>query len=477
MTIRSGGRARERSQAHPAKPGTYEEGWHPDQDAGGSHGPSGPSGPGGSGGGGGNGRRGGNGYNGRDLYGNGRRHGIAGILKFLAFALVLGGLVLIALVTVLRPLIRDSVVGWATDNPAALGMPFVADLVKEDLGSKLTEAASTDMTQVPFIISPGETAEGIAGRLEDGGFLKDRRAFIFIATQKGMTAQLAAGTFILRKSMTPELIVQELLSPEQTRYVTIALRTSLRLEQITAKLETISGLTMNPEDFYNLAKHPTKELLADYPWLTKILPPGASLEGFLWPASYQVLPDTTAEELIRDMLNGFHDGVGDRLDAKSSAGLEFYDVINLASIVEHEAVHDEDRPLIAGVYQNRLNPKLFPRQTLESDPTIFYIHDTIKLDELGIANWKSYVFWNTLGTDRLPAQLPDHLADYNTVTHKGMIPGPICTPSLPSIDAALNPDTKAKYLYFLSKADSSGDIVYAKTYKEHQANIAKYGPK
>ena len=472
MTIRSGGRARGRSQAHPAEVDTHQEEWKP------ASGRGGPTGPGGSGNGGqgGGGRRGGNGYNGYNGYSNSRR-GIPGILKFLVFALILAALVLVALVTVARPLIRNAVVGWATDNPAALGMPFVADLVREDLGPKLTEPASTDTTQLPFVVSPGETAAGIAARLQDAGFLTDQRAFIFIATEKGLTQQLATGTFILRKSMPPDVIVNELLNPGSIHYVEIALRTSLRLEQITAKLETIDGLTMNPQDFYNLAKHPTKELLDAYPWLTSLLPSGASLEGFLWPATYQVLPDTTAEELIRDMLDGFYAAVGDRMTQKQSSGLTFYQTLSLASIVEHEAVHDVDRPLIAGVYQNRLNPKLFPRLTLESDPTIFYIHDTLKLAAMNIADWKTYVFWDSLKTDRLPAELPADLAGYNTVTHSGLIPGPICTPSLPSIDAALNPDTKAKYLYFLAKADGSGDTVYARTFKEHQANIAKYGPK
>ncbi|HEX3428227.1 MAG TPA: endolytic transglycosylase MltG [Candidatus Limnocylindrales bacterium] len=471
MTIRSGGRARERSQAHPAERAPEEPEWH-----------------GGAtddriGGGGDGGRRGrsngSNGYNGYNGYnGSGRRRpGIPGILKFLVFALVLAGLVLTALVTFARPLIRNTVVGWATDNPAALGMPFVADLVREDLGAKLTDPASNDTSQVQFVVSPGETAAGIAARLQDGGFLVDKRAFVFLATERGLTQQLATGTFILRKSMTPDQIVNDLLNPAAVHYVEIALRTSLRLEQITAKLETIDGLTMNPEDFYKLAKHPTKELLASYSWLNGVLPQGASLEGFLWPATYRVLPDTTPEELIRDMLDGFQKAVGDRMSQKQAFGLSFYQTLSLASIVEHEAVHDVDRPLIAGVYQNRLNPKLFPRLTLESDPTIFYVHDTLKLAATAVPQWKQYVFWDALKGDRLPADLPADLAGYNTVTHAGMIPGPICTPSLPSIDAALNPDTKDKFLYFLAKSDGSGDTVYARTFAEHQRNIVKYGPK
>jgi UPF0755 protein len=466
MTIRSGGRARERSQAHPSEHGEYGESWHQENRAG-------SAGPGNGGRGGG---RGGNGPNGYDGYGS-RRRRVPGILRFLVFALVLGGIVLVALVTFLRPLIRDSVVGWATDNPAALGMPFVADLVREDLGPKLTQPASSDTTQVQFVVSPGENAAGIARRLEDDGFLTDQRSFIFIATEKGLTEQLASGTFILRRSMTPDQIVQMLLDPNQIHYIDVALRTGLRLEQITAKLEVTDGLTMKPEDFYKLAKHPTKELLAHYPWLAKILPKSGSLEGFLWPAAYRVLPDTTAEELIREMLDGFREAIGDRMDVPTARGLTFYKVLSLASIVEREAGHDEDRPLIAGVYENRMNPKLWPRGVLESDPTIFYVNDSLQLAKMGIAQWKTYVFWDALKAGPLPAELPAELAGYNTVTHRGMIPGPICTPTLASIDAALSPGTTDGYLYFLAKADGSGDTVYARTFKEHQANIKKYGPK
>ena len=466
MTIRSGGRARDGSGAHPADRGTYDDAWHQDD-------PIVVRGGRGSGGGGGNGGGYYGGWNGRD---SGRRRGIPGVIKFLAFALVLAAIVLVSLVTVLRPLVKSAVVGWATDNPAALGMPFVADLVREDLGDRLTQPASTDTTQVPFTVNAGENASTIASRLQDEGFLIDQRSFIFIATERGLTADLQTGSFILRRSMTPDEIVTALLAPDQVKTIQISLRTGLRLEQITAKLETIQGLQMHAGDFYQLAKHPTPELLADYPWLKEMLPDGASLEGFLWPANYQVLPDTSAEELIRKMLDGFHAAMGDRMNVPASRGMTFYQVLSLASLVDHEAVHDADRPLIAGVFTDRLNPKLFPNLHLGSDPTIFWIHDTLALDPTDIPSWTKYVFWNALPKGyQLPAQLPDDLAGYNTYTHQGMIPGPICTPSLPSIDAALAPDTKDHYLYFLAKNDKSGDIVYAKTLKEHQANIKKYG--
>src|SRR6476646_5548964 len=183
MTIRSGGRARD-SQAHPAERGPYDETWQPHYEPE-QHGP----GPGGS-------NNGSNDWNNA----NRTRRGIPGFLKFLVFALVLGAIVLGTLVTVMRPLVRSAIVGWADDNPAALGLPFVADLVREDLGSKLTDPASADTTQVPFEVAQGDSASTIATKLQDSGFLTDRRAFIVLATEQGLTQQLAAGNFILRKS-------------------------------------------------------------------------------------------------------------------------------------------------------------------------------------------------------------------------------------------------------------------------------------
>src|SRR3954452_1479617 len=184
MTIRSGGRARD-SQAHPAERGTYDETWQPHYEPE-LHG----SGPGG-----------GNDNGGSNDWNNAKRNrrGIPGFLKFLVFAVVLGAIVLGTLITVMRPLVRSAIVGWADDNPAALGMPFVADLVREDLGTKLTDPASADTSQIVFTVTDGENATEIAGRLQDEGFLADRRSFIFLASERGLEDRLQAGDFILRK--------------------------------------------------------------------------------------------------------------------------------------------------------------------------------------------------------------------------------------------------------------------------------------
>jgi UPF0755 protein len=226
--------------------------------------------------------------------------------------------------------------------------------------------------------------------------------------------------------------------------------------------------------------HPTDALLGDYPWLLdeSIRPKGASLEGFLYPATYSIKVGddnpTTAEDLVRQMLDAFHERVGAELTVPAKRGLTFYQVLTLASIVEREAQLDSERPLIAGVYQNRLNPKKWPTGLLQSDPTIFYVNDTLQLDAMKFQQWQQYVFWDKL-KEQLPSTLPKALAGYNTYTSKGLPPGPISSPSIASINAALAPDTKDGYLFFIAKGDGTGTSAFAKTHAEHDKNVAKYG--
>ena len=402
----------------------------------------------------------------------GSGNGVRGLFRFLLFALVLAAIVLVALVTILKPLISGAIVDWAAENPSALGIPFVADMVRDDLGSALTSAPSTDTTQVDFVVADGDTATTIADRLHDEGFLTDPRAFIFTAIRRDLTSHLEAGTFILHRDLTPDQLVTALL---QAKDLAIALpfREGLRLEQVVAKLETLP-VTMDVGQFYELVKHPTPAILAAHPWLD--LPKGASLEGFLAPGTYSVLPDITPEALVNKMLDAFYEQVGaDRMNVPKSRGMSFYEIVTLASLVERELILDSERPLIAGVFQNRLNPKLFPLGEFQSDATVFYVNDSIQLAKKPIAQWTDYVFWAPVNGKLQGVSIPADLQAYDTYSSKGLMPGPISTPSVASIDAALNPDTKAGYLFFLAKHDGSNTTAFAKTQAEHEKNIKKYG--
>ena len=408
--------------------------------------------------------------------------GIPGFVKFLLFAVILGGFVILVGLTALRPLVNNAVVGWAADNPGALSIPFVRGIVREDLGEDLTTAASDDETQLTFVVAPGDNATTIARRLENEGFLRDSRSFIYEATARGLTSQLQSGEFILRKSLTPDELVTALLDPSDIPYVDIALRSQLRLEQVAAKLQTIEGLEMDVQEFYDIATDPPSTLLEDYPWLREALagaPEGVdpTLEGFLWPSTYRVLPDTSADELIRLMLDKFIEQVGEeRLTVPPDRGLTFYQVLTLASIVEREAVLPEEKPLIAGVYQNRLNGiKGVKNKLLNADPTVIYGADSVALSELPFEEWQNYFFWKVPDVGMSDVALPEQLQGFQTYAVPGLPPWPIATPTVGSIDAALAPDTKDKYIYFLAIPDSGGKHAFAKTNAQHQKNREKYG--
>ena len=418
-----------------------------------------------------------------ERYGD-RRGGLGGLIRFIVFLGILSMAVLLVMGTVARPLVRSVVVPWAEDNPSAMKIPFVEDLVREDIGAALTTPAGTNATEVTFTVQSGDTPATVAPRLVEAGLVTSERAFLFEAREQELAGKLTAGQFALAGNLTPAEVVDGLVKNRiVVSTVDVTFREGLRIEQMTAKLATYSNIDVDPAEFYKLAMDPPAELLGDFPWILPedVHPKGASLEGFLYPATYSLrvgdAEATTAEDLIRMMLKAFYDRVGqERIDVPEKRGLTFYQVLTLASIVEREAVLDKERALIAGVYQNRLDPKKFKLGLLQSDPTIFYVHDSLKLADMDQADWTKYVFWDSLPAGyQLPKPLPDDLAGYNTYTSKGLPPGPICSPSVASIDAALVPNTKAGYLYFIAKGDGTGSSAFAKTLAQHNKNVAKYG--
>jgi UPF0755 protein len=154
--------------------------------------------------------------------------------------------------------------------------------------------------------------------------------------------------------------------------------------------------------------------------------------------------------------------------------MTFHQVLALASIIEREAVLDDERPLIAGVYQNRLSAG-GATSVLGADPTVFFGLDSVALSEMPFEDWQRFTFWLPPGVGLQDVTLPDDLAGYHSYKVRGLPPGPICTPSLASIDAALNPDTADGYFYFLAIPDGGGAHAFAKTEAEHDENRRKYG--
>ncbi len=417
-----------------------------------------------------------------ERYGD-RRGGVSGVVRFLVFLFVLAAVVLVVMATVARPLLRAVVVPWAWGNPAVMDVGFVSDLVREDLGAALSDPASTDATEVEFMVEPGDTPSSLAPKLAEAGIIANERAFLYEARVDGLTPKLNAGRFALALNLTPGEVVEGLVNNRiETQAIPVTFREGLRLEQIVAKLETVTGTDVDPKTFYNLVTKPPDSLLGDYPWLLDetIRPKGATLEGFLYPATYTLRvgneDPTNAEDLVRMMLDAFHDRVGaDRLKVPDKRGLTFYQVLTLASIVEREAVLDDERAKIAGVYQNRIDrvPSV-AHGLLQADPTIIYAVDTANLGKFS-PDWAKYVFWTVPEGGIKDQVLPESLAPFNTYKVRGLPPSPIATPTVASIDAALAPDTKSKFTYFVAIPDGNGAHAFSKSLAEHEQKLREYG--
>lgn len=171
-------------------------------------------------------------------------------------------------------------------------------------------------------------------------------------------------------------------------------------------------------------------------------------EGYLFPDTYRFFPDTPAQEVVETLTNTF---------SVKTRGLNLTsnDVI-LASIVEREAVTDEERPVIAGIYRNRLDINM----KLDADPTVQYAKDSLAFAET--ENQAPFTFWQPI----TQADYQGVISPYNTYRSIGLPPGPIANPGLKSLAAALNP-TASDYLYFLHK---DSQLIPAKTFAEHLNN-------
>jgi UPF0755 protein len=411
---------------------------------------------------------------------------IPGFVKFIAFAGILAAFVLITLLTALRPLVRAGVVSWAWDNPSWITrISFVEQFVREDLGDSINQPNPGNGNETLFTVQPNDTIYAIGPRLQDQGFVANPRAFEFLALTSNLQPKLQAGQFVLRHDMTPGDIVDALVRAKITlSTVNVTFREGIRLEQQTALLETIDS-GVDPAAFYELAIHPPQELLDAYPWLAQAgLPKGASLEGFLYPATYTLVtasnsdqfPITDAEGLIRMELDKFYAEVGDaRMTVPDARKMTFYQIVTLASIVQHETPRDSEKPLVAGVYQNRLDRLNGFAPLMGSEPTVIWAVDTAKLRKIAIDQWQNYYFWDSLKTLIREVKVPADLQGYQTYQVTGLIPGPISSPTVIDIDAALSPDQKDGYLYFLA-TPNNGPTVFAHNLAEQNANIKKYYP-
>lgn len=346
----------------------------------------------------------------------------------------------------------------------SLGSEMMLRVYLQTHGAQVQQAASTDSKPVRFVVEPGSPARIIAQQLQAAGLITDARLFEAYVRVNNLAAGLEAGAFILSPAMTLAEIAETLQKAEAAS-LTITIPEGWRLEQIGDYLEEAGVFG---EDKAALASYRQQtasgELVeldpARYAFLGS-RPQGTSLEGYLFPDTYELpLTGATAQAVLQRQLDTFARRVLPLYEAaitQKTTTLSLYEVLTLASIVEREAVVSEERPAIAGVYLNRLAAGM----KLEADPTVQYAMGYQAATDQW---WKTPVFLEEYSSVDSP---------YNTYLYAGLPPGPIASPGLSSIQAALQP-AQHDYLYFVALPDGSGRHVFAKTFEEHSINVQKY---
>lgn len=307
---------------------------------------------------------------------------------------------------------------------------------------KLTQPVTSPVGETFVItVKSGMTAKDIGELLHQQGAIKNVFIFHAVAKMQGMANSLQAGDYVINKNLTVQQIVSMLAKGQQTLYQQITVPEGYTVEQI-AKLIQEKQLG-SAEKFKMLAQQGMP-----YPYMTNQNPNVIyKAEGYLFPDTYQITKGATEEQILGMMISQFDKEFNGSMRARASEiGLPVKDVIILASLVEKEAQIEFDRPVIAGVFLNRLHQGM----PLQSCATIQYILGYPKAE--------------------LSVQDTEISSSYNTYQHMGLPPGPIANPGIAAINAVLY-SKQTDFIYFV--ADKQGAHHFSKTYEEHLAAIEK----
>ena len=321
------------------------------------------------------------------------------------------------------------VLGAATTGAWLAIRPVLASLNQPD------DYPGPGTGSVSVRIPPGASGRDIATILQEDGVVKTANAYLKAAAENPNSASIQPGTYGLKKQMTGQAAVQALLDPATRLVKKLTIPEGSRLKDILAKLVSDAGFSRAAV----LAA--TKDTAAlDLPASAK-----GNLEGYLSPSTYDVEPDTTAEDLLRQMV----DATTNQLDELGVKAADQHRVLTLASLVQAEGRHPQDMGKIARVLDNRLARK----QPLQLDTTVHYALGKF-----------------TVATSEADTRVR---SPYNTYIHAGLPPGPIGSPGLVALKAALNP-TPGPWMYFVATDPTAGTTEFAVTAQQFQQLKAKY---
>lgn len=328
---------------------------------------------------------------------------------------------------------------WKKILPIVLGVVVLVSLVgllslRQWYQHNLRPATDVYSEQIT-VIERGSTTSSIADQLDDENLIRSARAFDWYVNSYDTDKFLQAGTYKLSPSFSAQEIAQIMLDGKvETDLVRIS--PGLRLDQVATSLV---------ESGFNKAEVEAA-INGDYTNpLFQDKPPGTSLEGYIFPETYQTTNASTAKSVLEHSFNIFYGQLSSEIMAGiSRQDLNLYEAITLASIIQKEVAEPEVQRQVAQVFLKRLDEGM----VLGSDVTFIYAAEVV-------------------------GEQPtvDYDSPYNTRVNPGLPPGPIANFNLSALEAVANP-AEGDYLFFVAGDD--GKTYFANTLAEHEANVAKY---
>ncbi|MDH3256863.1 MAG: endolytic transglycosylase MltG [Nitrospinota bacterium] len=299
-------------------------------------------------------------------------------------------------------------------------------------------ASSNPVEQVVEIKS-GMTLRQVSNYLSERKLLDEPSAFVLYTYFQGKQNRIQAGEYRFSPSMPPWKILESLTNGTAILY-TVTIPEGYRITEIAELLES-KGL-VNKEKFIAETRDNTLLEALD-------VPPGGSLEGYLYPETYKFSKGEGAKKIVKTLVNTFKKRVQkpELMQQAEAGNLTFHEIVTLASLIEKETGLGTERKLISSVFHNRLVKKM----RLQTDPTVIY----------AMVNFDGNIRKKDLSID----------SPYNTYKYFGLPPGPIASPGLDSIRAALEPE-RSNFLYFVSRQDGSHQ--FSTNYEDHTRAVQKY---
>ncbi len=306
------------------------------------------------------------------------------------------------------------------------------------LNKNLFIVSSPPMKLEIIDIPKSSSFKAILETLSNRGLIRDKFLALFVSKIFGYDKKIKPGRYVFSDNLPIATVISEIVNPKYVFSVTVTIPEGLTARKIAGILKSKIGV--DSARFIMLVSTPdfAKKLGIEF----------NTLEGYLMPDTYNFIWGDEEENVISRLVGEFKKFYNDTLKKREKElGFTTHQVVTLASIVEGEAMYEDEKPRIAGVYLNRLKRNM----PLEADPTIQYI----------IPDGPRRLYYKDL-----TIQSP-----YNTYINRGLPPGPINNPSKSSILAVLYPE-KHKFLYFVS--DGKGRHIFSRTYEEHLIAVRKY---